>query len=119
MFLGLVFELRHTTRFTKAGDGVQDPSKLRMGWHVRLDEQGGLVWVNSARNVLSGGLSGRRSLSLGVLCDRDGVKIHNTEHRIVGVLHLNPLQQCPCVISKVQGVRGGLHARKQPGSGHG
>jgi hypothetical protein len=73
-----------------------------VGWHVGLDKEGGLLRIDSAGNVLRRGFSSGCSERGRVLRDRDGVKIDDTEHRIMSALHLDPLQQGTRVVAKVQ-----------------
>ena len=104
LFMGLVFELCHPTCFTKAGDGVQNPGEFRVGRNMRLDKQGGLLGVDPAGNVLRGGFPRRCSQSLRVLRDSNRMEVDNAEDSVVGVLHLNPLEQCASVITEMQRV---------------
>ena len=67
-----------------------------------LDEKGGPFWIDSTRNVLSSRLPSIFCKFFWVLGDGQRVKIHDAEDRVVGFLHLNPLQESTCVISKVK-----------------
>ena len=89
-----------------------------MSGYVGLNKQGGFLRVNTAGDVLGRSLPSVFGQLLGILGDREGVEIHHTEDSVVGFLHCDPLQKRTRIVTKVERVRRGLHARKQPGGGH-
>ena len=74
----LVLELRHAGGLAETRDAVQDPGKLGVLGHLGLDEQGALVHVDAAGDVLRGGDAGARASSGGscvtVMACRSGMK---------------------------------------------
>ena len=58
LLLGLVLELGHSGRLTKAGEAVQNPCQLGVLGHVRLYEQRGAGRVNARGDILRRGQAG-------------------------------------------------------------
>ena len=58
--------------------------------------------IDSRSDVLSGGSPRVFTQSGRVLWDGDRVKVDDTEHGVVGGLHVAPLHQGTCVVAEVE-----------------
>ena len=109
-FLGLVLKLRHARGLTEAGQALQDPSQLGVGWHLRLDEERRALRVDAQRDELCGARDGAAAQLLRVLLNGDRVQIRDEVERVVVVLQVDPLFDRPQVVTQVVRVGGRLDA---------
>ena len=85
---GLVLELGHPAQLAEHGIALQHPAQLRVLVHMALDEEGVLLRIQAAGNVLGQLLQGAPPQIRRVLTDGDGVKVC---HKVEAVIFLCPL----------------------------
>ena len=102
VFGGLVLELGHTGKLAEHGIAVQHPAQLGVGGDVGLDEDGTLLRVQAAGDIL-GHLSEHPAAQLGrVLAHRDGVQVGHEEIAVKFLNHLRPVADRAQVVAQVQ-----------------
>ena len=105
----LILELRHAAELTEHRVAVEHPAQLRVLVHMALDEEGVLLRVEPARDVLRE-LGGRVTAKLGgVLAHGDGVHIHDAVIACVFVRECHPVFQRAEVAAQMH-IAGGLNA---------
>ena len=77
-----------------------------------------MLGVDARGDVLRGRAAGALAQLGRLLRHGDGVQVDDAEDRVVGGLHVAPLQQGTGVVAEVQAGGGGLHAREQAGEAH-
>ena len=111
---GLVLELGHPLGLPEARQAPQDPAELSVLGDLRLQEDRGLLGVDSGGDHLRRaaerpvGQRGRVGL------DGQCMQVSDPVERLVVVLQRHPLPQRPEIVAQVQRVGGGLGQREHP-----
>ncbi|CZW17140.1 Uncharacterised protein [Enterobacter hormaechei] len=87
----LILELGHAAQLAEIGVAVQRPAQLRVLWHVRLNENGALLWIDTARQVQRQRIERCFAQLLGILTRGDSMQIHDAVNAVVVILHAHPL----------------------------
>ena len=103
---GLVLELGHAGQLAEHGVAVEHPGQLRVGGHMGLDEEDGLLRVDAAGHQLGKELNGLAAEGGGVLTDGDGVLIHHAVDAVVLILHGHPVAQRTQIVAQMEGAAG-------------
>ncbi len=116
---GLVLELGHPARLAEPGDAAQHPGQLRVLGHLRLDEQGAPVWVQTQGEQLRRTDPGPLPQHRRIMPRGDRVQVHHAVVRVVGLLEGNPVAERPEVVAQVERACGRLDAGEDAGTvGH-
>ena len=111
MLGGLVLELGHAGQLAEHGVAVQHPAQLSVRGDVGLDEQGVLLRVQAAGDVLGQLLQGAAAQVGGILPDGDGVHVRHEVVAVKLVRPLDPVLDGAQIVAQVQ-VAAGLDARQ-------
>jgi hypothetical protein len=107
----LVLELGHPARLPHRGRALEDPRQLRMGRHLRLDEDRRLLRIDAGRDEL-GGRAQRPLPQIGrILFGGDRVHVRDEVEGVVRLLVCHELLQGSDVVSEVKRIGGGLDTR--------
>ena len=109
IFRRLVFELGHAAELAEHSVAVEHPTQLRVGGDMGLDEQGVLLRVQAAGDVLGQLLQSAAAQGGGVLPHGNGVHVRHkvVVVKLVGALH--PVLDGPQIGAKGQ-ISAGLDA---------
>ena len=99
---GFVFELGHTAQFTEIGVAVQRPAQLRVLRHVRLNEDGAFLRVDTACQVKRQSIQRRFTQFLRILTRGDGMQIYDAVDAVIIILHAHPLTQRTHIVANGQ-----------------
>ena len=88
---GLVLELGHAAQLAEHGIAVQHPAQLSVGGHVALDEEGILLGVQAAGDILGQLAQGPPPQVRRVLPHGDGVLVHDAVVAVIGLAELHPV----------------------------
>ena len=105
----LVLELGHAAELAEHGIALQHPAQFCVLVYMALDEQGVLLGVKAAGDVLGQLLQGAAAQICGVLPNGNGVQICHEVEAIVVVCPLGPVLHSAQVAAQGQ-VSGGLDA---------
>ncbi len=111
----LALELGHPVQPAERCHAVEDPGKLRVSRHLRLDKDRGAFGVDSGRQVDGSELTRQPSQFDGVEGHRHRVQVDDAEKVVVLVLGLLPAFYRTEVVTKVQ-IASRLYARQHPGT---
>ena len=106
---GLVLELGHARQLTHLGVAVEDPAQLGVLRHVRLDENGALLGIDTDRQIEGGRVQTSLAQGSRVLASGDGVQVDDAVEAVELILHVDPLTQGPHVVADGQ-LTGGLRS---------
>ena len=107
----LVLELGHAAQFAEHGIAVQNPAQLGVLVHMGLDEQGVLLRIQAAGNVLSQLLQGTAAQICGSLADSNGVQVSHEIEALIQIRSCAPVLDGSEVVSDGE-VSRGLNARE-------
>ena len=107
----LVLELGHAAQLPEHGVAVEDPAELGMLVHMALQEEGVLLRVQTAGDVLGKLGGGAAAQLLGLLAHGDGVQVGHEIKAVKLIRQLRPVFHRAQVVAQVQ-IAGGLDARE-------
>ena len=110
---GLILELGHAAQLAEHGVAVQDPAQLRVLVDVALDEQGVLLGVQAAGDILGQLFQGPAAQVGRGLADGDGVHIRHEVETVIIIRTGAPVLDGAQVVAQVQ-IAGGLDAGEHP-----
>ena len=109
VFRALVLELGHAAQLPEHGVAVEDPAELGMLVHMALQEEGVLLRVEAAGDVLGQLRGGAAAQLLRVLPHGQGVQVGHEVKAVELLGQLRPVFHRAQVVAQVQ-VAGGLDA---------
>ena len=105
------FELRHARQLTELRIAAKHPGKLRVLWHMRLNEHDVLLRVESAGDILRELLQTSAAQISRDLPDGNGMHIDDTIDALIFVLQSDPVFDRPHIRAERQ-IAAGLDAGK-------
>ena len=109
----LILELGHPAQLTEHGVALQNPAQLRVLVHMALDEQGVLLRIQAAGDVLSQLLQSPPPQIRGILPDGDGMEVCHKVEAVVFLRPLSPVFHGTQIAAQGQ-IAGGLDAGEHP-----
>ena len=109
MLAGFVLKLSHTGQFAKHGIAVQDPAQLCVLVDMRLDEQGVLLRIQAAGDVLCQLLQSAAAQISRCLTNGDGMQVSHEVEALIQVASGAPVLDGAQIVAQVQ-ITGGLDA---------
>ena len=113
IFGGLILKLGHAAQLTEHRIAIQHPAQLRMLMDMALDEQGVLLGIQTAGDILRQLLQGTTAKISGILPYSDGMQVCHKIEAIILISTLSPVLHRTQIAAQSQ-ITGGLDAGKHP-----